>query len=181
MSYLVQHGLAKTWIFVVGAIMLAGTFSNRVVAQNSWTWGAVGGGNGDMGNPLNWQPNGVPDFGAVNGLDSLTFSTSSNTTVSMTDDSAGDQVQDITFDASAPAYSFTTFPDHTDNNFTIRGTLLNQSLNTQYFPGTTDLYISSGGALNAASGNQSTHLSLDLGGGFIHGSGGNGVELARKP
>ena len=176
---LAQSPLSRMWISI--ATVLVAIFINSLAqAQSTYTWGTPGVSQlwGDGGN---WVGGVGPNLGAGPGTsDSAIFSASTNTTIKLPDNSNGVPVQDLTFDASAPAYTWSNFADHADNDLEILlGTagITNLSSHTQDFTGIPDIYLDADtthpSGVVATNGDPSTNLSFKFnniyysnGGGF---------------
>jgi Dockerin type I domain len=155
-------------VFCLIAIFGMGLTSTSMLhAQTTRTWAAAGP-NSQIGNGANWVGGVAPNFAGDSTTDSATFSASSNTSVQLRNVTTGDPFNAVTFDASAPAYTFGLPPGNTTNDLVILpgGNLTNNSANTQTFTGLPDVTLNAiptvGVTLAATNGNAGTKLSFDL-------------------
>ena len=136
----------------------------------------------------NWVGGTAPDLSSTT-VDTATFAASTNTTVTIRDLTdpltAGDYFASMTFDASAPAYTFANPAGNTVNGIRIQslGSLTNNSANAQTF-NTTEVSLLGGTTagsdafLNATSGNAGTHSAFNIGGNLaITGGGTSGTFI----
>jgi len=178
MMTLVQVFQSRQMVAVLGVAFLFSCVVPLVHAQSTYTWDATGVSQlwGDGGN---WVGGVGPSLAGGPGTsDSAIFSASTNTVIKLPDNSNGVPVQNLTFDASAPAYTWSNFADHADNDLEVLlGTgITNLSSHTQDFTGIPDIYLDANTTFNTAvvatNGDPSTNLSFKFGNIFYSNGGG---------
>lgn len=104
-----RGGARPMCLLVRGAVeaIIMLTLSTAASAQTTLTW-ATPGANSDIANGANWVGGTPPNFAGDSSTDSAIFAASTNTTVQLRNVTTGDPFNSVTFDAAAPAYTFTS-------------------------------------------------------------------------
>ena len=161
---------ARALTSIAAVAIAAFSLNDRAIpvhAQTTLTW-ATPGINPNIGDGGNWDGGVAPNFANDTTADSAIFSTSTNTAVRLRDVTTSDSFAVVTFDAAAPAYTFSLPAGNTTNDLVIlpAGNMTNSSANTQTFTALPDISINSAvgqvGKLIALTGNAGTHRSFDL-------------------
>jgi hypothetical protein len=157
-----------TVLAIIVMSISASILSPRAHAQTTRTW-ATPGANPDIGNGANWVGGVAPNFAGDATTDSAIFSASTNAAVRLRNVLTGDPFAAVTFDASAPAYTFSLPAGNTANELIIltAGQITNSSPNTQNLTGIAAVTLNGAtgtpGTMLASSGNTVTNLSFDVG------------------